>query len=124
MSSRKAVVALRTKEKIVTTAIATLLASAEISLTLEPFAGNLEPSVWVKLPSSATIDDLEEVLDYLARRLEVLAIGNSAWLVENEKMGARKGRSALVVPADEVPTAMQALREMFGHVAKEVGTPA
>jgi hypothetical protein len=109
---------------MVTTAIETLLASAEISLTLEPFAGNLEPSVWVKLPSSATIDDLDEVLDHLAGRLEVLALGNSAWLVENEKMGARRGRSAYVVPPDDVERAMQALRDAFGKVAKEVGTPA
>jgi hypothetical protein len=116
MSSREAPNASESREIDVTTVLESLLASAEFSLTLEPFAGNLEPSVWVKLPPGPTIDDLEEVLDYLAGRLDVLALDNSSWLVENEKMGTRKGRSALVVPAADVPRAMAAVRGIFGHM--------
>jgi hypothetical protein len=84
----------QTTEIDVTTVLDALLGCAEFSLTLEPFAGNLEPSIWAKLPLDCTNEDLDKVLYYLGSRLDGIAAGKPRWLVENEKWGIRKGRSA------------------------------
>jgi len=119
MSSREAAYRLEIKEGYVTTKFDVLLASTEFSLTLVPFAGKFEPSIWAQLPAEATIEDLDDVLDYLGSHLDGIAADEPGWLVENEKWSTRKGRSALVVPASDVERAMQALRQEFGLFVTE-----
>jgi hypothetical protein len=108
----------RQKEMIVTTILDGLLASATFDLTLEPFAGNLEPSVWVKLPPDATLEDLDEVLDYVGGCVDRIASEERWWSVETSPWGLHRGFVALVVPKDDLPRAMLKLCRTFPHWRK------
>ena len=86
-----------------------LLDCCAVRVVLDDCGDALAPAVEVELPDNATIDDVDEVLDYFAGRLDWLRVGEPSWSVEITWRTSTRGAVALVVPDEQLLRATRAV---------------
>src|SRR5262249_5339939 len=101
-----------------------LLRIGRVSVSLEPFMTELEPSVWVEVPEGRSIDETDEVLDFLVSKLDVMAFDAEGWSAHTEKRGERRGRAYLELPRSSAEQAVEELRTRFAFLTNRTPTEA